>query len=339
MKVTVYDIAKKSGVSQSTVSKVLNNYSQVKESTRAKVMQAIKELEFTPDLVARSMATNKTQTIGLVVGDIANPFYSETAKVIISEARERGYDVIISDTDHETFNLENLIKKLLARRVDGILIASLLERNDIIATKIYNSGFPIMLYNRQTEDDHNHYVVLNNEKGSRLAVNYLVSLGHKRISFLSGSTKYSTFNERYQGYINALKDNGIAFDESLVYTGDLSYDKIFEYTRDTLATENKPTCFFAASDSLAINVMDALTRMNFHIPKDISVIGFDNIQIASSKLINLTTISQNKFEKAKLALEKLLLLINKEHPIDQPIQITLEPELIIRQSTGPVTQI
>lgn len=335
MKVTVFDIAKKAGVSQSTVSKVLNNYSQIKESTRDKVLQAIKELEFTPDLVARSMATNKSQTVGLILGDIANPFYSETAKVIISEAREKGYDVIVSDTNYDTLNLEKSIRNLMARRVDGILIASI-DRDNTYVKDIYQSGFPIMIYNRKPDDDDINFVVLNNQKGSHLAVNHLVELGHRRISFISGSTKYSTFHQRYIGYKKALVENGIQYDAELVYNRELSYESIYEFTSKVLEKENRPTCFFAATDSLAISVMDSLIRMNIQIPNDISVIGFDNINISSSPLINLTTISQHKSTMAKLALENLLLLINEDKTIDRPIQIMVEPELIIRKTTGPV---
>ncbi|MBP1931918.1 LacI family DNA-binding transcriptional regulator [Ammoniphilus resinae] len=333
MKVTVKDIARTAGVSQSTVSKVLNNYAQVKESTRKKVLKAVEELGFVPDLVARSLVMNRTGTIGLIVGDIANPFFSETAKVIIAEARKSGIDVILSDTDYRSELMEMAVKNMLARRVDGILISAV-DRKDTFTTDLYKKGYPLVLFNRHPDSDLVNYIVLDNGKGSRLAVNHLVQLGHRRISFISGPLQFSTFHHRYLGYKNAIQEHNIPYIEEFVFDGDPSYESINDYLKELLNKDEKPTAFFAATDQLAIHVMDALARMGFNVPLDFSVIGFDNIDISSNPHINLTTVSQNKKEMAKLALEKLLALIDEGEIPEQPIHITLEPKLIIRKTVG-----
>ncbi|MET3504566.1 LacI family DNA-binding transcriptional regulator [Halalkalibacter oceani] len=335
MKITVNEIAKRAGVSQSTVSKVMNNYPQIKASTRQKVMAAIEELNFTPDLIARSLVTNKTKTIGLIVGDIANPFYSETAKVIISQARERGYDVSLSDTDFNTDNLKVSVKNLLARRVDGILIATI-DRDDSVATDLYKTGFPIVLYNQRPKSKEINYVNLDDVMGAKMAVDHLITLGHRRISFITGpSERYSTFYYRHQGFKAALNSHHIAYDESIVYDGELFNGEHLQFVQRLLTKEDRPTGFFAASDAIAIELMKVVARSGLSVPGDVSIIGFGNFDISSNPFVNLTTIAQRKKEMASVALEKLLLLVeNDEEEKKQPYHIVLEPGLIVRKTTG-----
>ncbi|WP_153723653.1 LacI family DNA-binding transcriptional regulator [Sporosarcina cascadiensis] len=334
MKVTVIDIAKKAGVSQSTVSKVLNNYPTISKETREKVLDAIKELEFYPDLVARSLVTKKTKTIGLIVGDISNPFFSETAKVVITDAREQEIDVIISDTDYRLENLELALRNMVGRRVDGILVASV-DRRDTVTTDLAKKEFPIVLFNRHTDDKGTPYVVTDNEKGSQLAVQHLNDLGHRRIAYISGSLSFSTFHQRYNGYKKALAELNLTIDPMIVYSGQVDSEKIKVFLKKVLSLKNRPTSLYAASDQIAITVIDILAEMGLRVPTDFSVVGFDNIDIASNPHINLTTISQNKQEMAEIALEKLLNIINSKED-ELPFQIILEPELIIRSTTKSI---
>lgn len=331
MKVTVIDIARKAGVSQSTVSKVLNDYPEISEITREKVLKAIKELDFYPDLVARSLVSKKSKTIGLVVGDISNPFFSETSKVVISKAREQGIDVIISDTDYRLENLEWAIRNMVGRRVDGILVASV-DRRDTVTTNLAKKGFPIVLFNRHTDDKGTPFVVTDNELGSWLAVDHLVRLGHKKIAYISGSLHFSTFYQRYEGYKKALQNHGLSNEPRFVYSETTEIEQIKNFLKDILSMEVKPTSLYAASDQIAMNVINALKEIGLDVPRDFSVIGFDNIDVASNPYINLTTVSQNKQKMTELALEKLLNIINEKED-NLPFQLILEPELIIRSTT------
>jgi len=333
MKVTENDIAKMAGVSQTTVSRVLNDHPSVKDSTRQKVLSAIKEIGFTPDPIARSMVTNRTGTIGLIVGDISNPFYAETAKIIIGIARINGYDVILCDTDHDSDSLQKEIKMLLNRRVDGIMIASV-NRWDTYVSELYKTGFPIILFNRTTDDSKLHSVILDNERGAQIAVSHLVNLGHKRISFISGPSKYSTFYQRLEGYKLALEKHYLPFTEEMVFHENLSYKEIEKFVRNIFSINDPPTSFFASSDHMAIFVMNAVARIGLKVPEEISIIGFDDIDISSNPYINLTTISQQKKKMAISALEILLSLIENEEPMKKPIQVTIAPELIIRGTTA-----
>lgn len=333
MKITVKDIATKAGVSQSTVSKVLNNYPGVGKATKQKVLNAIEELGFVPDMIARSMVKKKTNTIGFIVGDIANPFFAETAKIIIKNAKYKGFDVILSDTDYKTENFRKALLSMLARRVDGIIIASV-ERNDDSIDVLLEKGFPFILINRKTENEKFNYVVLDNEKGARLAMEHLIELGHHKIAFLSGPKIYSTFYHRYIGYENILEKYGIPYRSDFVY--DSNEQKLDKFIDELLCSSEKPTAFFAASDQLAIKVMAVLHKKGYKIPDDFSIIGFDNIDISANPFINLTTVSQNKKQMATIALEKLIQLINGEISNTLPIHIILEPKLIRRKTTASI---
>lgn len=336
-KVKIHDVAKLAGVSQPTVSKVLNNYPHIKASTRKRVLDAIEQLEFNPDSIARSLATNKTRTIGLIVGDIANPFYAETAKVILKEAHKSGYEVILLDTDYRHDQLKQGIKTLMAKRVDGVIIASITRQSHGIKS-LLDAGLPIILYNRNLDDKSLSYVEMDNEKGASLALKHLINLGHRRIAYISGPTKYSSFHMRLQGYLNGITSNGNQFESEWIYEGPFEYENILAYTIKLLNSEpsKRPTAFLVATDQMAIAVMDAVNRNGLRIPDDISVIGFDNIDMAASPFIGLTTISQQKKRMALLAVTHIISKIEGTETNGTDVQLTLEPELIIRNTCGPI---
>ncbi|WP_248930736.1 LacI family DNA-binding transcriptional regulator [Paenibacillus hamazuiensis] len=333
-KITIHDVAKKAGVSQPTVSKVLNKYPNVKPSTRQKVLDAIAELGFIPDEIARSMVTNKTNTIGLIVQDIANPFYAETAQLVIRHANMAGYEIVVLDAGHRDRNMEHALKTLVSKRVDGIIAASV-TRDEPSVKRLAQTGFPIVLYNRKMDDAMTSYIEVDNELGVRMAMSHLMENGHRRIGYVSGPLKYSTFHERYRGYISSLRDSEFVYTSDWIYDGVFEYDAIYSYVQRVLGERDGPTSFVAASDQMAMAVMDAVVSMGLSVPRDISIIGFDNIGIAANPLINLTTVSQQKKKMAQLALEILLKQLGSDHRDKQPVQVTLEPELIIRGTTGP----
>ncbi len=334
MRVTVHDIAKRAGVSQSTVSRVLNNYPHIKKETRDKVHAAVEELNFTPDSVARSMITRRTHTLGLIVGDISNPFFAETAKDIIEFAKERGYDVLLSNTNHEEKNLNQAVQTFIDKRVDGLLVSSAYRENE--ALKRIEKAVPVMyLINRPDHEDV-HCVVLDNEKGARLAIDHLVQLGHKRIAFIAGPLAYSASAERYKSFKHSLKTHGLLINEDHLFNAELSYDHVYQFTDNVLSMKNPPTAFFSFSDQMALAVMDAATHKGLSIPNDVSIVGFDNMNLSANHCIGLTTVSQHKEKMARTALDKLVLLIEKKEAVAGPIQVVLDPELIIRRTTTTI---
>jgi LacI family transcriptional regulator len=284
------------------------------------------------------LVKNRTGTIGLIVGDIANPFFSETAKVIITNARQRGIDVIISDTDYDKVIMQNALSAMLARRVDGILIASV-EREDPNIDRLVENEFPIILYNRKTDNEKANYVVANNEYGACMAVEHLIELGHKKICFLSGSSKYSTFYQRLEGYKSALEKHGIVFRQQFVYEQNNPEQGLSRYINQIVQHEEGPTAFFAASDQLAIQTMNIISQNGYSVPDDFSVVGFDDIGISSNPFIGLTTVSQQTQIMASVALDKLLELINVGASGTSRVNILLNTDLIVRKTTSYLSKL
>ncbi|MEH7380344.1 LacI family DNA-binding transcriptional regulator [Bacillus sp. JJ1533] len=332
-KVTVNDVAKKAGVSQTTVSRVLNNFPQMKESTRQKVLKAINELGYSPNEIARSMVNKKTRTIGLIVGDISNPFYAEVAKVIMAEARKRGYDVIITDTDYDNDIFENNVRTLTSKQVDGILIATI-HHEDTIVNQLNNTGFPIVYLNRIPEREDMHFVCLDDEKGSSIAVEHLIDLGHTNIAVTTYPSRFATYYKRHLAFKNALIKYGNEENKLNIYDGEFSYENIYNFVKQVLSSEKKPTAFVTTTDQQAISVMDSVSKLGYSVPGDISVVGFGDIGIASHPYINLTTISAQKEEMGRMALNSLIEIIESKSNRVSPVQVMLEPKLIKRKTTS-----
>ncbi|USK79514.1 LacI family DNA-binding transcriptional regulator [Peribacillus frigoritolerans] len=334
-RVTTEDVAKIAGVSQSTVSRVLNDYPYIKKNTRDKVLAVINELGFTRDEIARSLVEKRTKSIGLILGSISNPFFAETAEVIIERAQELKYDVIVYNTGHKDENLEQAINLLIGKRVEGIILTSVSKNYTEKIKKLHDNGFPVLLYNSFLDIKDVNFIVMDNNKGARLAVQHLIKLGHKKIAKISGPSKYLATYERTVGYKEEMVENGYEIDEGLIFNSEFSYDKIYSFTKKLLKKKDRPTAIIAASDQMALAVLDAASSLNLKIPADLSVVGFDNIRLSSNEFIGLTTISQQMDQMSLTALEKLIYLIENKETSSSSIQIFLKPELMVRKTTGP----
>ncbi|WP_141992245.1 LacI family DNA-binding transcriptional regulator [Bacillus sp. B4EP4a] len=334
-RVTTEDVAKIAGVSQSTVSRVLNDYPYIKKNTRDKVLAVINELGFTRDEIARSLVEKRTKSIGLILGSISNPFFAETAEVIIERAQELKYDVIVYNTGHKDENLEQAINLLIGKRVEGIILTSVSKNYTDKIKRLHDNGFPVLLYNSFLDIKDVNFIVMDNNKGARLAVQHLIKLGHKKIAKISGPSKYLATYERTVGYKEELMENGYEIDEGLIFNSEFSYDKIYSFTKKLLKKKDRPTAIIAASDQMALAVLDAASSLNLKIPADLSVVGFDNIRLSANEFIGLTTISQQMDQMSLTALEKLIYLIENRETTSSSIQIFLKPELMVRKTTGP----
>jgi LacI family transcriptional regulator len=176
---------------------------------------------------------------------------------------------------------------------------------------------------------------MDNNKGARLAVQHLIKLGHKKIAKISGPSKYLATYERTVGYKEEMMENGYEIDEGLIFNSEFSYDKIYSFTKKLLKKKDRPTAIIAASDQMALAVLDAASSLNLKIPADLSVVGFDNIRLSANEFIGLTTISQQMDQMSLTALEKLIYLIENKETSSSSIQIFLKPELMVRKTTGP----
>jgi LacI family transcriptional regulator len=337
MNSTIWDIAKITGVSASTVSRVVNNYPFVKETTRKKVLQAIEELNYYPDLVAKSMKKGRTYNIGLIVGGLRNPFFAETSEVIVKTAEKYNYHVTLCVTEEKALKVKEYINLLIKMRVDGVIIGSI--SNDAPINRLRDSKIPYVLYNRRNEHKDSDYIIQDNSKGAFDAVSHLINLGHKRIGMLHGPLSFDTVEGRTAGYYEALNTYKLKQYDHFVQEVDFveAETKVEQAVNKMFDNKIKPTAIFTTADILALDAMEVLMRYGYRVPKDVAMVGFDNIRLSGHSLIGLTTVGHRAAEMARLAAERLVQKIeykdNNDHPLD-PWNITLQPELMIRRSCG-----
>jgi DNA-binding LacI/PurR family transcriptional regulator len=333
MKPTIYDVAREAGVSIATVSKVLNNNGRISDKTREKVQQIMEELNYQPSLVASALTSRRTGTIGLMIPDIANPFFAEAARGIEDYAQEQGSDLIVCSTDRSDEKAERYISLLLRKRVDGLIIASHIGEPDMIR-RLLADRVPLVLFSADLRMIESHSVTVDDYKGGYQATEYLLSLGHRRLGIISDNLPGSRL--RAEGFQDALKAAGIPFDNpaNITHTSaTLENGRIAAAAMLSQAEEQRPTAIFACNDLLAIGVLKEARSAGLSIPRDLSVIGFDNTMLAEICHPALTSIAQPLREMT----DQAMVLLNEsiDNPDSPKRKIMLMPELVIRHSTGP----
>ena len=332
MKLTIKDIANLSGVSKSTVSRVINKKKYVSKKNREKILSIINELGYFPDNIARSLKTKETYTIGLIIPDINNPFYSETAKIIEENLRKLGYSLIICNTENRHDLQNKYIDILKQKKVDGIIFGSV-KINDSNINNLLAEGFPYITYHRKIESKNSNYVVSDDIAGIKTAVKYLVDLGHKNIAYISGPSEFSTGINRLKGFIEARNIFNLNNSNNLIKEGGYSEYQSWQVTKEIINLTPRPSAIIAANDLMAISALDCILYHGLSVPKDISLIGYDNINLASHARIQLTTISVDKKNMAKITANSLINEIINKKSNSKSVQITLKTKLIIRKTT------
>ncbi|GAX89264.1 LacI family DNA-binding transcriptional regulator [Effusibacillus lacus] len=324
------DVAKMAGVSQSTVSRVLNNPASVKPVTRNKVLNAMKELSYHPNLIARSLVTNSTRTIALITGTLYNGFFVETTNSIINLATSRGFKTLVYFEG--AMKLRDVFDSLRGQKVDGILLSSI-TLDDPMFEEIKRSQIPYMMFNRRPRDGGN-YVVLDNLLAGEIITRHLLDLGHQRIAYISGETNVSTFFERKLGVQKALSEAGTSLQPELFHVIDTNPTDVEKVTLKLMHMSQPPTAILCATDAMAFACMDAILSLGLRIPDDVSLAGIDDISMASHHAIQLTSVGHHKFRMGEIAAENLIEMIEHGFSPDHPRQIVLQPELVIRKTTG-----
>ena len=332
MKLTIKDIANLSGVSKSTVSRVINKKKYVSKNSKERVLNIIKELGYIPDGIARSLKTKETYTIGLIIPDINNPFYSETAKIIEENLRKLGYSLIICNTENRHDLQNKYIDILKQKKVDGIIFGSV-KINDSDINNLLAEGFPYITYHRKIESINSNYVVSDDIAGIKTAVKYLADLGHKNIAYISGPSEFSTGINRLKGFIEARNIFNLNNSNNLIKEGGYSEYQSWQVTKEIINLTPRPSAIIAANDLMAISALDCILYHGLSVPKDISLIGYDNINLASHSRIQLTTISVDKKNMAKITANSLINEIINKKSNSKTVQITLKTKLIIRKTT------
>lgn len=329
---TIYDVARLAGVSTATVSRALNGTGQIAPDTRETIAAAVAQLGYSPNTIARSLVTNTTQTIALLLPDITNPFYADLVSGIQDSALSRGHTMLLCTTEGDPEREEEYLNLLRAKRVDGALVDGLVLPPDRIA-RFVRDGFPIVCLDRDLDSKTIPLVQVDNRAGGRLAAEHLLSLGHTRIAHVSGVQGLRISEERLEGYLEAHSKARLVPDPALIAEGSFNEEGGYLAAQKLLAGKARFTAVFAANDLSAIGVTTAVTESGRRVPDDVSVVGFDDIRLAAYTSPPLTTIRQPAAEIARRATELLIELTQgKRVAVKRHL---LAPELVVRRSSGP----
>jgi len=332
-RLTIRDIAREAGVSINTVSRALNDKPDISDKTKERVLETVKRLGYRPNRLARGLRSNKTGTIGVVVTDIANPYFAALVKGVGKAAKEHNYSIILQDTDEDYEKEREAVQTMLAEQVDGLLITPVQTGKETII-ELQESGLPFVLLGRHFDDLETDYVATDDIRGGFLATEHLIRQGHERIALLGGPLHISSAKERFQGYKEALERYGLELDERLIETGAITMRDGYATAKSLLSCEPRPTAIFAYSDFVALGIVKAIREAGLKIPDDIAIVGYDDIEFSSCLEVPLTTVRIPKEEIGRQAVEILLEKMAKPDGAGQFRGVKLEVELVVRESTA-----
>jgi len=327
------DIAKDLNLSVVTISKVLRNHPDIGKETRQRVLQRMKELNYRPNLAARALVTGRSHAIGLIVPDLVHPFFGEVAKALSGVLRAKSYSLVLASSDGDPQLEQQEIEQLLARRVDVLVIASVLTDGTVFRA-IQEQKTPVILIDRKIDRFIGHFVGIDDVQAGRLATEHLLEIGCKRLAHLGGPD-VSTAMGRLQGYREVLAQRDIPERPGTTVprgTGDDAGDRSgYEAMRRLLALKPRPDGVFCYNDPTAMGAMKAVLDAGLRVPEDVAIVGCGNVAYAEYLRAPLTSIDQRSAEIGRRAAQLALTLL--ENPPKRPKQIVLTPELVKRAST------
>ncbi len=332
MKITIKEVAEKAGVSQSTVSLVLNNKKAVRESTRKKVLQVIEEMNFHPQRSARTLASQKTGNLGFLISEAhftrAEPFYTRIFLGCEFEARQFDYYILLTSVE-DAFSSKKLPRFLKEGNVDGVIAAGSLNNRWLY--EIRKMGLPVVLIDYYPPKYKWPCVLIDNAEGAREAVRYLQNLGHQKIAFIGGSVFHPSIQERFRGYVQAMEEAGLDTTRWVIRDKEETRaEDGYLAMQELLAQNELPTAVFAANDAMALGVLKAVREKGLQVPDDISVVGFDNIEITNHTAPPLTTMRVRMEEMGALAVKMIHDIIEEKKTLREKILVPVD--LVERES-------
>ena len=323
-------VARRAKVSTATVSRVLNNAIVVKSTTRARVVKAIEELKYHPNLHARSLAGGKSRTIGVIVSNMENPFFFDIYKTIESDAHTRGYEVVMANTDYRSEQLVTSVRLMIGRRVAG-LAAIVSEMAPELMDELNDSRIPVVFYDVGTPRGNVTNIRVNYRRGIEKVVDYLYSLGHRRLGFIGHHAILGPINERMKAVMDA-----VARIPSLEVRTAADADTLEggrQAARQLLSSGYAPTAIICVNDITAVGVLRELRERGIRVPQDVSVTGFDNVKLSEFCYPALTTVHIPREQIGHIICESLMSKSGKSAVAEA--EIVIDPEFVLRDSTGP----
>jgi len=332
---TIHDVARKAGVSSATVSHVINNSRFVAPETRQRVMEAIEALRYRRDGVARSLRRAKTSTIGVIIADIANPFFADLVRGIEDRIynHEEGFNLILCNTDESADKERLYLDVLQEKRIEGLIIVPTGE-NVAYLEELVRAGLPIVFADRFIDGLGADSVVVDSENGAFVATSHLIASGHRRIVALRAMIAATTVEKRIDGYRHALEHAGIAFDPALVISCRHSIEDAHQVGLRILDSDPRPTAVFSTNNYMMLGMVQAITDRGLRCPHDIAVVGFDDFAWAASFSPRLTALAQPAYALGCEAADILMKRISGA-VIGTPVHKVLKGDLIVRESGGP----
>lgn len=330
-KVTIVEVAKEAGVGPSTVSRVLNEQS-VSEEKRQAVLQAIKKLNYRPNLMARNLRTSVSRLCGLVIPDICNSFFGQIAGGAGAVLEKQGYELIITNTGQKMSKQNEALQTMVSRQVDGIMLCAIGGKGELEAQINRNDCPIVILDNKLDQMDGLDSVMVDNIKGAYSLTEHLCMIGYKRIATITGPMEQSSASERLTGFRKALADYNLKFDQEMIKESDFTIRGGAEATRALL--KKQPDAIVAANNHLAIGAIMELRQSGLEVPDDVAVVGFDDTEVGELIDPPLTIVSQPAVEMGETAARLLLHRICSEDEAIRPQQRVLPTRLIVRSSCG-----
>jgi len=332
-RITISDVARLAGVSHQTVSRVINNKAEVSPETRQRVLAVVEQTGYRPSGLARGLATSRTSTIGMIVPDISNPFFSDIARGIEMMAYERGYDVFLCNTNEDPGRELNVLYSLEQRGVDGVILCGMREETPRLLNAL-EAFSAVVLVNRLLDDRAYPAVMIDNVGGAIEAVKHFLKLGRTSIGFLMGSAFSYSARQRREGYLDAMTEAGISVDDDWTTYCEPTVEGGECATQRLLQAHPEIDALFCHNDLVAVGAVQACNALGRRVPDDVAIIGFDDIYLAALVTPSLTTCHVPRVEIGNLAIRLLLQQIDDEE-LEEPIIITF-PQLITRESAPSI---
>lgn len=333
LKTTSHDVAREVGVSQSTVSRALRRDPRVDPATAARVVSAAERLGYAPNASARSLVTHRTRTVAVVLADITNPFYPQLVEALHEQLGRAGYRMILFNERTDARGDGGIEMLLNSGGADGALFLSVTV--DAGVSELMSAApVPTVLLNRDVRGPRVDRVMADHHGGAVQVADLLVALGHARHAFIAGPMNTSTSRDREAGFRSALERHGLGLDPALRRAGEFTHQSGFQWATELLGLDDPPTAIFCANDVIAFGALDATRRLKIDVPREVSIVGFDDIPMAGWEAFSLTTVRQPLTDMARDA-ARLLISRIEGHEEPEPSRIVFPTHLVQRATTGP----
>ncbi len=329
---TIKDVARRAGISYATVSRALNGKYGVSEETREKILRIAREMNYRPNAIAQGLVNRSTKTVGLVIPDITSPFFPRVALGVEDTMLEAGYSVFLCNTNWNLEREKACLDQLARNQVDGILVSSVAAQAREVEKRMA-PGMPLVYLSSYPEGTARSYVRVDNVLGADMAVSHLISRGRRKIIFIGSVQEPYSLEDRLEGFRKALQNGGIAPRDTMIHLGEFREDSGYSIIQGILKSGERPDGIFAENDLIAMGVVSGIRDLGFRVPEDISVIGFDDISIASYRDVQLSTIHQPRYRIGRAAAEIMLEQLARDAREWTTQHKVLEPELVIRGSS------